>query len=160
MKYRKVTVVVICWIFFILFVYTGVLKYIDFKITEYDVHRYPLLYRYSTEMAYYFPAVEILVAFLVVIDQTRTVGLWVSTVLMGLLTWYVSVVLSADKGLPCSCGGLIRELNWHQHLYFNIILTIISLIGAVLNMTIKDKFSALNIWPAKINTQSLNKLHR
>jgi len=31
--------------------------------------------------------------------------------------------------LPCSCGGVIRELSWRDHLFFNVCFTVLAAVG-------------------------------
>jgi hypothetical protein len=63
----------------------------------------------------------------------RKTGLLGSAVLMSLFTIYVFYMIKFSPGLPCTCGGIIQYMNWHQHLYFNTGLTLMSIFGIWLN---------------------------
>jgi hypothetical protein len=34
---------------------------------------------------------------------------------------------------PCTCGGIISYMNWHQHFYFNTTVTLLAIYGLILN---------------------------
>jgi hypothetical protein len=38
-------------------------------------------------------------------------------------------MISFDKNLPCSCGGIISKLSWKQHIIFNLFFIVLSVIG-------------------------------
>jgi len=44
----------------------------------------------------------------------------------------VLAILSFSKELPCSCGGVLQEMSWQQHLVFNIVFTLLALLAAIL----------------------------
>ncbi|SHN45514.1 MauE/DoxX family redox-associated membrane protein [Chitinophaga sp. CF418] len=114
---------------FFLFVYAAMNKLISFNYYLYDLKRSPLLQPYATPIAFVVPIVEILVAVLLLPDKTRQYGLFGSLVLMALFTLYVIYVLGFTKERPCTCGGIIRELTWPQHLLFNIGFLALSALG-------------------------------
>jgi hypothetical protein len=47
-------------------------------------------------------------------------------------TGYVIAVVSFSKELPCSCGGVLQEMSWGQHIVFNIVFTLLALVAALL----------------------------
>jgi hypothetical protein len=38
-------------------------------------------------------------------------------------------MVSFDKNLPCSCGGIISKLSWKQHILFNLFFIMLSITG-------------------------------
>jgi hypothetical protein len=75
------------------------------------------------------PALELLVACLLVVPGTRKWGLYGSFALMAGFTLYVGYLLAFADDLPCSCGGVIQQMTWGQHLLFNIFFTVIAWTG-------------------------------
>jgi hypothetical protein len=80
-------------------------------------------------VAWILPSVEILISLLLILPQTRRIGLWCSFVLMLTFTGYVGYMLAFTPHLPCSCGGVLRQMTWKQHLVFNTFYSIIALLG-------------------------------
>jgi len=79
------------------------------------------------------PAMEIAIAVLLIIPRTRHYGLLTSTGLMGIFTLYVAFILTTMKDLPCSCGGVIQQLNWKEHLIFNSVFLLAGMLACYWN---------------------------
>lgn len=99
----------------------------------YDLKRSPLFSNYATIVAILVPAAELLVAGLILPDKTSKAGLVGSLGLMALFTLYVGYVLLFAGTRPCTCGGIIRNLTWPQHLIFNLVFLILSFAGLYLH---------------------------
>lgn len=54
-------------------------------------------------------------------------------ILLGVLGWY-------DKR-PCGCGSVISGLSWEQHLWFNLVFLLISVVGWWLAFRYPRKFT-------------------
>ncbi|MGJ1285090.1 MauE/DoxX family redox-associated membrane protein [Sphingobacterium spiritivorum] len=130
---RETIVQIICYSFILLFMYTAISKLLAFNVTEFDMHRNPILGDYPRFWAVSVPVAEIIVSVLLFFVGTRRLGLWLTLLLMVGFTGYVGVLLASDYHLPCTCGGIFRQLTWTQHLYVNIGLTAIAIVGIVLN---------------------------
>jgi hypothetical protein len=73
---------------------------------------------------------ELAVASLLFFPRTRKAGLWSSLILMTLFTAYIgSILLHFFDKVPCSCGGIVKQLSWENHLYFNLFFVAISILG-------------------------------
>jgi putative oxidoreductase len=121
MKMRIIKI--ISYAFILLFVYTALSKWFTYKIYLYDLSRSPELRQFAIPISIVVPAVELLAVSLLLFDRTLRKGLWLSFSLMVLFTLYVAYVLIYSPDLPCTCGGIIRELSWRQHLIFNLLFT-------------------------------------
>lgn len=118
-----------CSLLILLFSYTAVSKIIDLNGFAYDMHNQPFPRWFSSMLVYVLPVVELLIALMLFFQWTRRAGLWASAVLMGLFTLYTCLVLAkVFARVPCSCGGVIKHLNWQQHLLFNVFFLVMILI--------------------------------
>lgn len=115
-----------------LFLYTSFNKLMAFDYYLYDLKRSPLLGNYAMFIAILIPTVELLVAGLLLLEKTMKGGLLGSLVLMIVFTIYVGYVLLYASYRPCTCGGIIRNLTWPQHLVFNICFLLLSILGLYL----------------------------
>jgi len=113
----------------ILFVYASINKLIAYDFFLSDLKRSPLLSPYALLLSVLVPCVELVLAGLLVFCKTRYTGFIGSAILMGLFTFYVWYVLSFTKERPCSCGGIIRNLSWQNHLLFNTAFLLIAFTG-------------------------------
>lgn len=81
-------------------------------------------------LVYILPAIELLVAALLCFSQTRLFGLAASAMLLLTFSIYIALILSNVFGkIPCSCGGILSQLGWGQHLIFNLFFLALALIG-------------------------------
>ncbi|KMQ65273.1 hypothetical protein ACM39_16450 [Chryseobacterium sp. FH2] len=135
MKYLKKIIPFAVSIFFvILFCYAAISKVLDFENFQVQISASPLLNGFSQFLPYTIIIVEFLIAGLLCYLKTRNLGLIGSFVLMLIFTVYIDLLLRTSKNLPCSCGGLLEKMSWHQHLYFNIGCVILSVIALGINL--------------------------
>ena len=77
---------------------------------------------------------ELIAASLLLFERTRTTGFEISFMMMVLFTIYVGMVLFHyfDK-VPCSCGGVLKEMTWEMHFWFNVFFSIVAGLGMFLD---------------------------
>ena len=129
---QKSLAVFIATIFIFLFVYTASSKILDFRSFRITLGRSPLIGRNAAWIALALPAIELVVSIFLLIPKTRSLGLWLSFALMALFTGYIGYMLLFESKLPCSCGGVLQQLTWKQHLWLNIALMILAGYGILL----------------------------
>ncbi|UPK67990.1 MauE/DoxX family redox-associated membrane protein [Chitinophaga filiformis] len=140
------TTTLVAWIsyaLFFLFMYASISKLIAFEYYLYDLTRSPLLKTYALTVAIAVPALEFITAALLVPGKTRVFGLASAVILLLLFTGYVLYVLSFTKDRPCTCGGIVRQLTWPQHLVFNLAFLLLAIAGFCLqhiSFTLKNKY--------------------
>jgi hypothetical protein len=86
----------------------------------------PITSGYQNILAWLVPSVEILLAVLLLFPRTRMPGLWGSFFLMLAFTIYVFVLPHFFEQHTCSCGGIISQLSWRGHFYFNLAFTLLA----------------------------------
>lgn len=117
---KKATIIeVITFLNIGLFLYTAIAKIADYSLMRDELAQSPILAPVSNLVAILLPVVEIIVVLMLVVPRWRLKGYYLTLGLMTLFTVYIVILLSSDKDLPCSCGGIIQELTWQQHLIFN-----------------------------------------
>ena len=76
---------------------------------------------------WFIPISELIAAFLLLFTKTRFAGLIVSFTLMLLFTGYIGLVLLGYyERVPCSCGGVLKNLSWQAHFWFNVVFLVMS----------------------------------
>lgn len=129
---RKTIVEIISALFILLFVYTGINKFISANSLQIVLKDYPLIGGMPELIAWGLPVVELSVALLLFIPRTRLKGLYCSLLLMSAFTLYLIYMLTVTTKLPCTCGGMLQKLTWNQHLFFNISCVLLSIAGIYL----------------------------
>jgi uncharacterized membrane protein YphA (DoxX/SURF4 family) len=116
---RSTIIEAIIFLYVTLFLYTGISKLIDLEQFKETIVDSPILAPVAATIALGLPLLELAVTLLLIIPRWRLKGLYVSLNLMIIFTGYVMALLIFDEKLPCSCGGILQQLSWPQHLVFN-----------------------------------------
>lgn len=133
---RHIAVEIIASLLIILFIYTGLNKMMDYSSFKFTLGRSPFIQHINGLIAAVLPTAELLIALALVIKRTRLIGLYASYFLMVLFTGYIWIMLQYAYDLPCSCGGVLAQLSWNDHLLFNSTFTLLALIGVLLQSRI------------------------
>ena len=87
----------------------------------------------SSELAVFgqwlIPITELVLAISISFKSTRKIGYLGIALLFILLSVYAGWITWFLPNKPCSCGGLISLLSWKQHVVFNLLNLILSLIA-------------------------------
>jgi len=103
----------------ILFLYTGIAKIMDYSVFKEQLADSPILSWAAKPVAILLPIVEFAIVLMLVIPRWRLKGLYASFGIMTLFTAYIIAMFIVAPEMPCSCGGIISELSWQQHIIFN-----------------------------------------
>lgn len=127
---KKTIVDIICVLLVFLFVYASVSKLSDISGFSNDMNNQPFPDYIKPVLLWVVPGSELLIATFLIFNKTRITGLYGSLILMTLFTLYTTVVLlHFFPYVPCSCGGVIKNLSWKQHLAFNLFFVLITIIA-------------------------------
>ncbi len=134
MRNKKIITEIIVLLLVVLFLYTGLSKFMDFKGFTHDLNNQPFPNSLTPFLKWAVPFTEIAIVGTLLFEKTRMIGFYASLVLMSLFTIYTALVLfHVFKYVPCSCGGVIKHLSWPQHLIFNLFFVVITYTAIRLN---------------------------
>lgn len=128
-----------CYLFVLLFVYAAVSKLLDFNTFQNQLGQSPLLSAYAHWVVWAVPVSEIFIAILLCIGRFRILGLYAFYGLMVMFTTYIIIILNFTSFTPCSCGGVLEQLGWTEHLIFNIVFIVLSGISILFLSAKKSK---------------------
>lgn len=131
-KIRNTIVSIICCLYALLFTYAATSKLLDFENFRIQLGQSPILSTFAGWILFAVPAVEILIAILLLIQNFRLLGLFAAYTLMVMFTAYIYIILNYSAFVPCSCGGVIQKLSWGQHIIFNICFILLAGIAVIL----------------------------
>ena len=129
---RKVIVDIVCALVILLFVYASFSKLIDFNKFKVDLGRSPLLTAFADYIAWFIPVIEIIISVMLTTNRFRLLGLYASFTLMVSFTAYIIAILEFSDYVPCSCGGILQNLDWGEHLIFNSVFILFIILGVLL----------------------------
>lgn len=107
-------------LFIILFVYTATSKLLIFSYFEIQLSRMPLLSSYSNYLVWMVPFVEYAIVILLLFPKQLLVAHYLSLGVLTGFTTYLIWVLNSGVSVPCSCGGVLTNLSWKTHIFFNL----------------------------------------
>jgi uncharacterized membrane protein YphA (DoxX/SURF4 family) len=122
----------------ILFIYASLIKILDYKTFQYQLRQSPYLTQYANLVSWIIPGLELLASFLLVINRTKLAGFLLSFFLMSIFTGYIYSMLHFSSYISCSCGGVLSGMSWDQHFLFNILFSMISVVGFLLTGRTND----------------------
>lgn len=143
-------------LFVLLFLYTAINKLRNPGAFAGAMQHSALLSPYATFLSLFVPVTEIIIAIILIIPGTRKKGILASAILMIIFTCYVGYMLVAKSDLPCTCGGIIQQMNWQDHFWFNSFLTILSIISWFLYPKRLVAISRRSRTPVEYSRQTVN----
>lgn len=116
-------------LFILLFVYAAVSKLLDFETFQTQLGQSPLLSAYAKPVAIGIPFLELFIALGLMMPRFRLWALYGFFGLMVMFTTYIVIILNFSDFIPCSCGGILEKMSWTEHLWFNLIVCLLSLLA-------------------------------
>lgn len=132
---RKLIVDIIIFLCILLIVYAAVSKLLDYMKFVVQLGQSPMLTHYARLLAWAVPGVEFIVSVLLIFQSTQITGLYAAFGLMTMFTTYIILASRFSDYVPCSCGGIIQNLTWTQHLIFNLVFLSLIVIAILLYTT-------------------------
>lgn len=126
-----------------LFTYTACSKLMDHASFLSSILQSPLIRNYATLISWLIPKLELLIVVMLLTNKYKIMGLWASLFLMVIFTIYIAYMILYIPNLPCSCGGVLKELSWQNHLLFNGIFILLIITSLLINYRYK-LFIAIN----------------
>jgi hypothetical protein len=126
---RQIIIEIVCFLFIILFLYAGFIKGIDPQRFEIQMKQSFLIARYAMVLSYIVPVAEVILAVMLMFQRTRLWGLYGVFTMMTMFTMYILFILNFAPSIPCSCGGILEQMDWTDHLLFNIGFVMLGLAG-------------------------------
>jgi hypothetical protein len=130
-------------IYILLFVYAAVSKLLDFENFQIQIGQSPMLSAFTVLVSYGIPITEFVLASLLLIPKYRLIALYGSFLLMVMFTTYIIIIIHFSSFLPCSCGGILEQMNWTDHLIFNIGFVLVATIAILFQSKTKLVYAYL-----------------
>ncbi|MBN8880499.1 MAG: hypothetical protein J0I32_23345 [Sphingobacteriales bacterium] len=118
---------IIASLFILLFVYTSINKFLSIQTVTAIFKGYPLIGGMASLIAWILPISEFTIAVLLFFPKSRKVGFAGSIILLTLFSIYLGYILLFTDKEVCTCGGLLNQLSWPQHLLLNTLLIILAI---------------------------------
>jgi hypothetical protein len=130
---KRNTIIEICAsLLVMLFIYASLSKLFEFPEYVRAMNNQPLPLWSKPILLWSIPAAELAISGLLLFKRSRLWGFYGSAALMAAFTIYISLGMWKvfDK-VPCTCGGVIKNLTWPQHFVFNLFFLLAALVGII-----------------------------
>jgi hypothetical protein len=122
-----------------LFLYSAISKVVDYTLFKEQLAESPVLKSFAGVIAVSLPIVEFAMVVLLLVPRWRLKGLYSSLIILSIFTIYIVIILLTSDKLPCSCGGLLEQLSWKGHIFFNGVFILLNAIAIRLEKRLKKQ---------------------
>ncbi len=122
----------------LLWTYAALVKLIDPELSLSQMRNQVFPNWLAQVLTFAIPLAEPGLVVLLMLPSLRRAGFVLSFTLLGLFTGYIILIkLMVFGRIPCSCGGIISNFTWTQHLFFNLFFLALSFYGWATTKVIK-----------------------
>ena len=125
-KTNQIILKVASTLYIILFVYAATSKLFDFEQFKTQLGQSPIITAYADWVAWGVPLLELVIAGLFIVPKFMLLAFYTSYSLMIMFTTYIILILNFSDFIPCSCGGVLEDLGWTEHIVFNVVFIAIA----------------------------------
>jgi len=129
---RNYGIDVISALFILLFVYAAFSKALDVETFQVQLGQSPVIGTYAEFISYGILIFEFIVALLLGLTRTRLLGFYGALSLMIMFTVYIIIIMHFAPFTPCSCGGILDDMGWKEHLVFNVFFLLLSILAFII----------------------------
>ncbi|KKN82525.1 hypothetical protein LCGC14_0308210 [marine sediment metagenome] len=126
-KLRKNIPYITSMLFVVLFVYAASSKLFDYQQFQIQLGQSTILTAYADTVAWIVPTLELVLSFFLLFERYRLFALYACLSLMTMFTVYIILILYFSDFVPCSCGGVLENLSWKEHVVFNVLFIMFAL---------------------------------
>lgn len=120
----------ICGIIAAIFFYAAFSKLTDYDKSVGEMRNQIFSATTANILTWLIPTIEIILTFVLLFPNTRKIALWASLFLLSTFTIYIGVVMTGVFGrIPCSCGGILKNMSYGTHLIFNLFFVSLAVLG-------------------------------
>ena len=131
---KETILIIITAIIAVLFFYASFSKLIDYDKSQWEMKNQIFPIGIAWVLTWLIPSIEIVLTFLLLFPTTRKKALWASLLLLTAFTLYIAIVMTRVFGrIPCSCGGILKNMDYGTHLIFNLFFIVLALLGLAID---------------------------
>lgn len=120
----------ICLALIFLFFYTATAKISNLPIFESELKNQAVPPWSVQTLIWLIPVSELITVAMIITPKFRLNGLYGSVLLMTVFTAYMGLVLlNVFERVPCSCGGVLKNMGFGVHFIFNLFFLLVSISG-------------------------------
>ena len=116
----------------LLWMCTAASKLLSFDQYQSQMYNQPLPHWMAFILIWSLPPIEILTGILLILPKLKIWGLLSSIILLVVFSIYVELMtFRVFERVPCSCGGVLKNMTWTVHLFFNLFFLLLSILAII-----------------------------
>jgi hypothetical protein len=135
---KKRYIEAIAYFFILLFTYSSLRIFLDYKMFVKEIYGYSVINSVKWGLAV-FCCGELITTVILAIPKWRFLGLVQTFILMSVLNIAGFVILQKAPVIPYFFGGIFPKIDFFGHLFINIALLFIALLGLLLSFKIRSE---------------------
>jgi hypothetical protein len=84
------------------------------------------------------PVAEVILSGLLLFKRFRSFALHSCLTVMVAFCAYIVAITKFSHFIPCSCGGILEQMTWDQHLLFNFSFVSLGIIAILMHSRLSD----------------------
>lgn len=129
----------------LLFCYAALTKLLHYEQSRNEMLNQVFPRTWALILTWLVPSIELILTGLLLFKASIKWALWGATGLLVVLSAYIAIVMSGLFGrVPCSCGGILKDMGYGTHLLFNLSFVAIGSYGIYLNSDRKSTHKQFN----------------
>ena len=129
---------IIVALFILLFAYAAFSKLLDYQKFTVQIGQSPMLTSFAGFWAWSIPSIELLICVFLLMPRTKMIAMYAAFSLMTMFTVYIVLASQFSDYVPCSCGGVLQNLTWTEHLIFNMIFVALGFLAIFLHTKVTE----------------------
>lgn len=126
-----------------MFFYASLSKLSDYALNLYQMKSQIFPVWMAMILAWLIPVIELFVALGLLFRPIRLRAFYAAFALLLLFSIYIVIAMSGAFGrIPCSCGGILKNMTYWNHLIFNLTFMFLAVLGIAIEQ--RWIFSGLN----------------
>ena len=131
---KETTLLLISGFIAALFFYAAFSKLMDFEKSIGEMRNQILPTALAAILVWLIPVIELSLIPFLLIRNTRKKALLAALILLSCFTIYIGTIMTGIFGrIPCSCGGILKNMSYGTHLIFNIFFICAAAIGLAID---------------------------
>ena len=117
----------------LLFFYAAISKLVDYETSRQEMLNQVFSRSIALVLVWLVPFIELTIVGLLLLNSQRLKGFYTAFALLTLFSLYITITMSGAFGrIPCSCGGILKNMGYWTHFIFNLFFIALSVLGIAL----------------------------
>lgn len=117
----------------LMFFYAAYSKLIVYDKSKQEMMNQIFPFYMAKVLVWLIPVLELIIVTGLLVSASRLAAFWASALLLTVFSLYIALTMTGIFGrIPCSCGGILKNMGYGTHLFFNLFFIVLAILGIAL----------------------------